>query len=117
MSIGRLVAIHSKRPSMLGCFTAACAAASFAAQTSLADPASPTATPGAFDPPYVLSSAISLPGGDKITSFDISFVDPVLMRYYLANRTSFAAIGVDTTTNKVVLNAKPGFAGLSGNND
>src|SRR4051794_18708627 len=117
MSTGRPIAIRSKGPSLLGCFSAACAAALFAAPTSLADPAGPSATPGAFDPPYVLSSAISLPGGDKITSFDISFVDPVLMRYYLANRTSLAAIGVDTTTNKVVLNAKPGFAGFSGNND
>jgi hypothetical protein len=65
----------------------------------------------------VLSGAITPLGGDVITSFDISFVDPVLNRYYLANRTSKAIIVVDTTTNKIVAQFKPGFAGFSGNND
>ena len=71
----------------------------------------------AAEPPYVLSGVITLPGGDVITSFDISFVDPVLNRYFLANRTSKAIIVVDTTTNQVVAQFKPGFAGFSGNND
>ena len=71
----------------------------------------------AAEPPYVLSGVITLPGGDVITSFDISFVDPVLNRYVLANRTSKAIIVVDTTTNQVVAQFKPGFAGASGNND
>ena len=33
------------------------------------------------------SQAISLPSGQKITSFDISFVDTVSGNYYLADRT------------------------------
>ena len=52
-----------------------------------------------------------------INSFDISFVDPVLNRYYLANRTSKAITIVDTTANQIVAQFKPGFAGFSGNND
>jgi hypothetical protein len=67
--------------------------------------------------PYVLSAAIAPPAGDKITSFDISWVDPVRHRYYLANRTSKAIIVVDTTTNTVVGNFKPGFKGFAGSND
>src|SRR3977135_1752141 len=50
----------------------------------------------------------------------MSSADPVLNRYYIANRTSKAVIVVDTTTNAVVGNFKPGFAGAVGvpvNND
>ena len=73
------------------------------------------ASPGASDPPYVLSTAISLPAGVTITSFDISWVDPVLMRYYIANRTSSDIIAVDTTTNKVVGDFRVAFAGPNAN--
>src|SRR5262249_9147631 len=74
--------------------------------------------PGAADPLlYQLTGAITLPGGDKITSFDISFFDPVLNRYFLANRTSKAIIVVDVTSNQVIAQFKPGFTGFSGNND
>src|SRR5712691_10614662 len=111
----RKIGICGRGMKLLGCFSAAFATASVA----LAQAPSPTPTPlaGAFDPPYAFTGAIALPGGDKITSFDISFVDPVLNRYYLANRTSKAAIAVDTNTNKVVGNFKPGFAGFTGSND
>jgi hypothetical protein len=111
----RKIGICGRGVKLLGCFSAAFATASVA----LGQTPTPSSTPlaGAFDPPYVLTGAIALPGGDKITSFDISFVDPVTGRYYLANRTSFALIAVDTSTNKVVLNSKPGFAGFTGNND
>jgi hypothetical protein len=71
----------------------------------------------AVNAPYVVSAAITALGGDVINSFDISFVDPVLNRYFLANRTSKAIIVVDTTTNQVVAQFKPGFAGFSGNNN
>jgi len=67
--------------------------------------------------PYVLSAAIAPPAGDKITSFDISWVDAVHHKYYLANRTSKAIIVVDTQTNTIVGNFKPGFKGFAGNND
>ena len=66
---------------------------------------------------YVLAGAIAPPAGEKITSFDISWVDPVRKRYYLANRTSKAVIVVDTTTNQIVGNFKPGFKGFAGSND
>src|SRR5262245_11672219 len=66
---------------------------------------------------YALVGAIAPPAGDKITSFDISWVDPVRKRYYLANRTSKAVIVIDTTTNQIVGNFKPGFKGFAGSND
>src|ERR1700686_3009210 len=65
--------------------------------------------------PYVLSAAIAAPAGDKITSFDISWVDAVHHKYYIANRTSKAVIVVDTQTNTIVGNFKPGFKGFAGN--
>jgi hypothetical protein len=68
-------------------------------------------------PPYQLSAAIAPLPGAKITSFDISWVDPVRKKYYLANRTSKAIIVVDTTSNMVVGNFAPGFAGNTGNNN
>jgi hypothetical protein len=67
--------------------------------------------------PYSLVGAIRPFLGDKITSFDISWVDPVRKRYYLANRTSQDLIVVDTTTNQIVGNFKPGFKGFQGSND
>ena len=102
----------------IGSFSAVTAAALLTfAQGLSADPAAPSATPGAFDPGYILSGAIAPPPGDKITSFDISWVDPVLQRYYIASRTSKAAIAVNTLNNQIAGNFKPGFAGFSGNND
>src|SRR5215469_14363853 len=64
--------------------------------------------------PYSLVGAIRPFLGDTITSFDISFVDPVRKRYFLANRTAKDIIVVDTATNLLVGNFKPGFAGAVG---
>src|SRR5712691_10870988 len=103
----------------LGGFSAIMTAALVAlGQTLLLDPGMAAAT----DPPYVLTGAIAPPAGDKITSFDIAFVDPTNViagrrKYFFANRTSKAVIVVDTVTNAVVTSFKPGFAGFSGNND
>ena len=103
----RTVGIGGRYLRALGAFAVAFATALLApAQSFSLDPIS-----------YVLTGAITLPGGDKITSFDISFFDPVLNRYFLANRTSKAIIVVDPSTNQVVAQFKPGFAGFSGNND
>src|SRR5207248_7357019 len=44
-------------------------------------------------------------------------VDPVRKRDYLANSTGKDVIVVDTTTNTVVGNFTPGFAGFTGNNN
>ena len=68
-------------------------------------------------PAYKLVGAISAPASEKITSFDISWVDAARHRYYIANRTSKAVIVVDTGSNKVVGNYKPGFIGFAGNNN
>jgi hypothetical protein len=68
---------------------------------------------------YSARSQISLPGGQTITSFDVSFVDPVLGLYLLADRTNQAIDVIDTTTNSVLvqLAATPPFAGaMPGNN-
>jgi len=79
---------------------------------------SPYALVGAIAPPAGAGFALMPPpAGDKITSFDISWVDATRHRYYLANRTGNAAIVVDTTTNKIVGNFKPGFAGPAGGNN
>src|SRR5262245_37362966 len=94
----RAVEMDGRHVRLLGAFAAAFA-------TALLAPA-----PGfsADTVSYVLTGAITLPGGDKITSFDISFFDPVLSRYFLANRTSKAIIVVDVTSNQVVAQFKPG---------
>jgi hypothetical protein len=62
---------------------------------------------------------ITLPAGQKITSFDISFVDPVLGLYLLADRTNKTVDVIDTTTNTVLvqLAATPPFAGVTPSND
>lgn len=61
--------------------------------------------------------AITLPGGHKITSFDISFVDPVIGVYLLADRTNKAVQAVDTYTNTLFgpYTATPPFAGVAHN--
>ena len=61
--------------------------------------------------------AITLPGGAKITSFDISFVDPVIGVYLLADRTNKAVQAVDTYTNTLFTpyTATPPFAGVAHN--
>lgn len=68
---------------------------------------------------YSARAAVTLPGAQKITSFDISFVDPVIGLYLLADRTNKAVNVVDTTTNTVLvqLTANPAFAGATPSND
>jgi hypothetical protein len=46
----------------------------------------------AADEIFTARSAITLPGDQKITSFDLSFVDPVIGLYLLADRTNNQAI-------------------------
>jgi hypothetical protein len=49
-----------------------------------------------------LSGAITLPGGELVTAFDISFVDPVLRLYLLGDRTNKAVDVIDPDTNTVL---------------
>jgi len=60
---------------------------------------------------FTARAAISLPNGQKITSFDISWVDSNLGEYFLADRTNAAVDVVDTTTNAVGGQIKANFAG------
>jgi hypothetical protein len=59
-----------------------------------------------------------LPGGQKIVSFDISFVDPLIGLYILGDRTNKAVDVIDTDTNTVLTQlGKGSFTGATGNND
>jgi len=71
------------------------------------------------DETYSARTAITLPGGQKVTSFDISFVDPVIGLYLLADRTNRTVHVIDTTSNTVLVDlpATPAFAGATPSND
>ena len=78
----------------------------------------------AADEVFKATTAITLPGNQKIVSFDISFVDPLIGLYVLGDRTNKAVDVIDTDTNTVStqLTATPPFAGAatscaSGNNN
>jgi len=61
----------------------------------------PTA-PVRADETFAPVAVISLPGGQLIQSFDISFVDPVTGIYVLGDRTNKAVDVIDTTTTAVL---------------
>ncbi len=66
----------------------------------------------AADEVFKVTSVISLPNGQKVQSFDISFVDPVIGLYVLADRTNNAIDVVDTFSNTVLVQLGKGqFAG------
>src|SRR5262245_36563645 len=75
----------------------------------------PTRGPG----PFVLLETIPIPptgsnntaGG--LYSFDISWVDQVAHRYYLADRSNKVVDIVDTTTNTLIFQLTGNFAGVS----
>ena len=68
---------------------------------------------------FVPTAQISLPNGQQIISFDISFVDSVIQLYFLADRTNKSTDVVQTSNNhfQVQLTANPPFTGATGNND
>src|SRR5262249_57030733 len=63
----------------------------------------------AADEVFSATTAITLPSGQKVTSFDISFVDPVLGLYLLADRTNKAVDVIDTGTNTVLTQLPKGM--------
>ena len=70
------------------------------------------------DEVFVLKNTVAIPG-TPLVSFDISWVDPSLDAYFLADRTH-TAIDVINTKSKTVIdqfNPAPGFRGFTGNND
>lgn len=68
----------------------------------------------AGDEHFTPRAAISLPNGQKVTSFDIGYVDPDLGGYFLADRTNAAVDGVYVVTNQVTEQLKANFAGIVG---
>jgi hypothetical protein len=50
-------------------------------------------------------------------SFDISWYDPVLNKYFLADRNNKSVDVIDGATHSITQHVNSGFAGFSGNND
>jgi hypothetical protein len=72
----------------------------------------------AADEVFRPTTAITLPAGQTIVSFDISFVDPLVGLYILGDRTNKAVDVIDTDTNTVLVQlGKGSFKGATGNND
>src|ERR1017187_1686626 len=71
-------------------------------------------TPVRADETFAPIAVISMPGGQKIQSFDISFVDPVIGIYVLGDRTNFAVDVIDTTTNTVLTQLTAGLTRPNG---
>ncbi len=93
------------RPAKMAAFLAGALAS---AGLMMASPAVATET-------LTLKTVVS-PG--KITSFDISFVDPVLNLYILGDRTNKGVQVINTTNNTLVMNAGAGlFRGALSSND
>jgi hypothetical protein len=63
------------------------------------------------DEVFTLETAILVPG-KPLVSFDISWFDPVLNRYFLADRSNNAIDVVDPSTNTVIHQFAPGFHGV-----
>ena len=77
----------------------------------------PATVVSAADETFAPTTVISLPSGQTIQSFDISFVDPVTGIYILGDRTNTAVDVIDTATNTVLTQLIGGFVGFTGNND
>src|SRR5262245_9415115 len=69
----------------------------------------------AADEVFSATAQITLPGGQKIQSFDISFVDPVIGLYILGDRTNKTVDVIETGTNTVAIQftATPPFKGVA----
>jgi len=97
----------------------ACALIPFGLGIGQASAADETAQASAADETVQPLTAISLPAGNTpLTSFDISYVDPVIGLYILADRSNASVDVVDTGTNTVVNQIGKGlFAGTGGGNN
>ena len=65
---------------------------------------------------FRVSAAVSLPNSQKISSFDISYVDETNGVYLLADRTNRAVDSVDVLRNRVATQYTANFAGIVGGN-
>jgi hypothetical protein len=66
---------------------------------------------------FAVTSIIQLPDDQSLGSFDIGLVDPVRGIYILADRTHKSIDVVDTRTNIVINQLRPGFVGFTGDNN
>jgi len=69
----------------------------------------------AADELFKVKTTIAIPG-NPLKSFDISWVDPSLHAYFLADRSNSSVDIIDTAT-KTVTHQIGGFVGFTGNND
>ena len=63
---------------------------------------------------FKVSAAVSLPNGQKVSSFDISYVDEANGLYLLADRTNDAVYGIDVLSNAIAQKYTANFAGIVG---
>lgn len=68
------------------------------------------------DEVFKLTGTVAV-SGSALKSFDISWVDPYIHAYFLADRSNSAVDVVDTRTHTMVAQFTGGFAGFTGNND
>src|SRR5262245_47682393 len=68
------------------------------------------------DEVFTLTTAIQVPGAAEFFSFDISWFDPKLNRYFLADRNNKAIDVVDPRDNSITQFFQD-FAGFTGDND
>ena len=68
------------------------------------------------DEVFGATAIVTLPNGQKIVAFDISWFDSGLNRYYLADRTN-KAVDVVTPPSTTVDQFTPGFVGALSSND
>src|SRR5665213_728657 len=70
----------------------------------------------AADEVFTVKTTINIPGA-ALASFDISWVDPSLSAYFLADRSNKSIDVIDTNSKTVIHQFTPGFVGFTGNND
>jgi hypothetical protein len=76
-----------------------------------------TAEAPSKDEVFELTTAIQAPGGNPLVSFDISWVDPGLNKYFLADRSNNQIDVVNPTGNSITAIAHGTFAGVQADND
>src|SRR5262249_20699204 len=101
----------SKHIPRVGCFRYALAAVAACLLMSFNALAAPP------DEKYSARTQVTLPNSDKVTSFDISFVDPVIGLYLLADRTNKSVDVVDIFSNTPLFQLTSSFGGAEASND
>ena len=69
------------------------------------------------DEVFQVTHVIQVPGAAAFFSFDISWYDPHLNKYFLADRNNKAVDVIDGATHTLTQYVNSGFKGFSGNND